>query len=512
MLDRMIVMPKRKKTIPNSRSIRWKWGVRLTVAFLLFFIISTAVLLNGFQNHLYKQRKLRSEELVHTVSETFGQLNTRLTESNVESLMEKISVSTTTRGRVRVNNIPLMQQLQEEGVTIRIFDTDARLLYESRSNNTSFRRTSGFYFEETKINNRDAFIGGHTIVSESDSVLLGYVQIIFRLNDYHELISDINQFYFIFLLIGIVISVALGFGLSQNFFRPIKQMADTMNEITEDSLSKTRIKMNKKNQDELTDLSDQINDLLDKMANYVTQQKQFVEDVSHELRTPTAIVEGHLKLLNRWGKDDPQVLDESLQASLNEINRMKSLVQEMLDLSRAEQVQLHYSNEYTPVVEVVTQTFHNFKVLYTDFLFHLDSDMTQERFINMHRNHLEQILVILLDNAVKYSTDRKEIHISISETLSRVQIAIQDFGEGMSPEDQKKVFNRFYRVDKARSREKGGHGLGLSIAKELLENYKGDLSVESVLGHGTIFRIQLPYQEDYEQIINEDEKNEDGII
>src|SRR5699024_5820981 len=123
-----------------------------------------------------------------------------------------------------------------------------------------------------------------------------------------------------------------------------------------------------------------------------------------------------------------------------------------------------------------------------------------------YRNHLEQILVILLDNAVKYSTNRKEIHISVSETLSRVQIAIQDFGEGMSQEDQQRIFNRFYRVDKARSREKGGHGLGLSIAKELLEGYKGDISVESVLGHGTVFRIQLPFIVDYKV---EDEVDDD---
>lgn len=277
-------------------------------------------------------------------------------------------------------------------------------------------------------------------------------------------------------------------------------MADTMNDITEDTLSQSRINIKSKDRDdELTDLSEQINNLLDKMALYVSQQKQFVEDVSHELRTPTAIVEGHLKLLNRWGKDDPQVLEESLHASLNEITRMKTLVQEMLDLSRAEQVQMHYHNEITPIGEVVKQVFHNFEMLYSEFTIYFDDDLDNERYVNIYRNHLEQILVILLDNAVKYSTERKEIHISISETLSRVQIAIQDFGEGMSQEDQKKIFNRFYRVDKARSREKGGHGLGLSIAKELLEGYKGDISVESVLGHGTVFRIQLPFMVDYQK-------------
>ena len=304
------------------------------------------------------------------------------------------------------------------------------------------------------------------------------------------------QYFWLVTAIVFVLSAAAGYGIAIYFFRPIKQMVDTMDAIEEDTLSETRIKISK-SKDEFTDLSVHINGLLDKMALYVTQQKQFVEDVSHELRTPTAIVEGHLKLLNRWGKEDPQILDESLAASLTEIQRMKTLVQEMLDLSRAEQVEMHYKNEVTPIRNVVLHTFHNFKMLYPDFVFNLDDDLNREIYVNIYRNHFEQILVILMDNAVKYSTDRHEIHLSISESMSYVQIAIQDFGEGMSQEDQQKIFSRFYRVDKARSRNKGGNGLGLSIAKELLEGYKGDITVESVLGHGSVFRIQLPILKNY---------------
>lgn len=491
-------MPYRKKG--TTSSIRWKWGLRLTVAFLSLFLFTSFFVLNKIHESLYEKERQDAEEMVHTVSETFAQLDTSLTENNVKSLMEKISVSTTTRGVLRVDNVPYLDELEGRGITIRVFNTDGRLLYESRRMNTAFQRNSGFYFNETKYNNRDAFVGGNTIVGKENSMLLGYVQIVFRMSDYHELVSQNNKYIFVFMLLGSIICVLLGYGFAQYFFRPIKHMADTMNDITEDTLSQSRINIKSKDRDdELTDLSEQINNLLDKMALYVSQQKQFVEDVSHELRTPTAIVEGHLKLLNRWGKDDPQVLEESLHASLNEITRMKTLVQEMLDLSRAEQVQMHYHNEITPIGEVVKQVFHNFEMLYSEFTIYFDDDLDNERYVNIYRNHLEQILVILLDNAVKYSTERKEIHISISETLSRVQIAIQDFGEGMSQEDQKKIFNRFYRVDKARSREKGGHGLGLSIAKELLEGYKGDISVESVLGHGTVFRIQLPFMVDYQK-------------
>lgn len=487
-------MANKRKNSPKS--IRWKWGFRLTVAFSLVVLLVSSIILGGFKARLYEQEKREAQAFVHQISDTFGQLDTRLTRSNVENLIEKISVSTTSRGVLKVGNIPYLENLTEKGIVIRVFNGDGDLLYQNRQNNSVFTRNSGYYFSESKFNGREGFVGGDTIVSPTTSLLRGYVQVYFRLYDYHELMASANKLVFIINLVGLAASIILGYGFAQFFFRPIKQMADTMKEITEDNLSETRLNVNEKRQeDELTDLSIQINTLLDKMGRYVTQQKQFVEDVSHELRTPTAIVEGHLKLLNRWGKDDPQVLEESLVASLNEITRMKTLVQEMLDLSRAEQVQDHYQHETTEVRAVVTQIFHNFQILYPDFNFFFDDDLSEERVVKIYRNHLEQILVILLDNAVKYSSNRKEIHISISETLMKIQIAIQDFGEGMTLEDQKKVFNRFYRIDKARSREKGGHGLGLSIAKELLEGYKGDISVESALGHGSVFRIQLPFIE-----------------
>jgi signal transduction histidine kinase len=112
--------------------------------------------------------------------------------------------------------------------------------------------------------------------------------------------------------------------------------------------------------------------------------------------------------------------------------------------------------------------------------------------LKIYRNHFEQILIIIMDNAVKYSTNRNEVHVSISSNTKDFEIVIQDFGEGISEEDIPKIFNRFYRVDKARARTKGGNGLGLSIAKQLLESYKGKIIPESSLGQGTIFRIYIP--------------------
>ena len=159
-----------------------------------------------------------------------------------------------------------------------------------------------------------------------------------------------------------------------------------------------------KHEDELAELGRLFNKMLDRMQRYIEQQQQFVEDVSHELRTPVAIIQGHLSLLKRWGKDDPAVLDESIEASLQEIARMKSLVQEMLDLSRAEQVEIQFGKEITDAKEVGLQVFNNFQMIHPDFTFVLDDDLKDITNVQIYRNHLEQVLIILMDNAVEVFT------------------------------------------------------------------------------------------------------------
>src|SRR5699024_8375056 len=111
------------------------------------------------------------------------------------------------------------------------------------------------------------------------------------------------------------------------------------------------------------------NDMVDLMQKNITNQREFVEDVSHELRTPVAIVEGHLKMLDRWGKEDPQILEESIDASLTETKRMKTLVKEMLDLSRTKEIDVYYKNERTNIIELLKQLVTHFKMLYPDFQF-----------------------------------------------------------------------------------------------------------------------------------------------
>ena len=173
-----------------------------------------------------------------------------------------------------------------------------------------------------------------------------------------------------FSLIAAIGIALLSYGLSSWLLEPIDLINDTIGKINgddeSDALANLRVP-ELKHEDELAELGRLFNKMLDRMQRYIEQQQQFVEDVSHELRTPVAIIQGHLSLLKRWGKDDPAVLDESIEASLQEIARMKSLVQEMLDLSRAEQVEIQFGKEITDAKEVGLQVFNNFQMIHPDF-------------------------------------------------------------------------------------------------------------------------------------------------
>lgn len=493
--------PKAVKNNLNQKrriSLRWKWTTGAAIAIFLTYTIFSTVLYVSFQRIMLETEEDALKETVQNLSDRFGQQYFELTEESVAETLELrqlqlLADSPEQNTDSTENGVELTTPLSNShgGMFIRVYSTSEELLYESSTVEASFQRTEQLRIDTIKGPYGEAFSAQTPIYSYLSNEHIGYLQVVNTLDAYHRLSNNILTAILVTGLIALLFSAIIGYIIALKFLQPIRKITIAMKSIEKDPDSLERIDVGD-GRDELTDLANAYNSMLNRMQRNIEHQKQFVEDVSHELRTPVAVVEGHLKLLNRWGKDDPVVLEESLDASLQEIGRMKSLVQEMLDLSRAEQVEIHYKNEQTPVRQIINATYSNFKLVHPDFMFILDDDLRKEVYVNIYRNHLEQILIILLDNAVKYSTDRKEVHISVSLEGSNIQIAIQDYGEGMTEEDTEKIFNRFYRVDKARSRYKGGNGLGLSIAKQLLEGYKGKIWAESVLSHGSIFRIVLP--------------------
>lgn len=466
-------------------SLKWKWGVLLFLAMILWgglaFTIHHQQIKQGQESFIISQKQSQFNNIKNYLQRAqypFRPRESGRQRDNVRQMIEQEDL------------FGLLHHFETDQVAIEVRDREEALLYASEDS-PQLKLESSDQVQPYDLNGQEIFVRRDRLVSSVNGNELGSLTFYFFPPQSFNL-ADTDRGYQWRVPGLVLLALVVAFSLSHYFFRPLSYMIHSLDLVEEESLSDIRVRKPKSN-DEWSDLSHHINKLLDKIDLYVTNQKQFVEDVSHELRTPLAIVEGHLKLLNRWGKDDTAILEESILASLQEMNRMKGLVQEMLDLSRADHVDVDYKDEVTEIYSTTRQVYSNFQLIHPDFNFYSDTEKADTSlYVRMFKNHFEQILIILLDNAVKYSTDRKEVHLSISQSFGQVEIAVQDFGEGMTEADQEKVFGRFYRVDKARSRNKGGNGLGLSIAQQLIHSYRGDIYVESVLGNGSIFYVNLP--------------------
>ena len=472
----------------KSVAKKWWWVISATIFALLALL--TTILIKAQTFALRENEKNQTIIYAQVIADLLSEQTEKLQIEDILSVLNKAEQYEHVQHQVYKKNSSFYPVNEE--VNIRIFDTGRELLFQTQQWQDIPQVSSKLETQYVNLSTGDESVQVMMpILSRNSRILIGHLQVTNRMAKLAELRKQLRTLFFQLLVVEAIVSVGLAYFISRLISKPIEEIHDIIASINEENIETKRLIVPKKN-DEFAVVSQQFNELLDKISFYISQQKHFVEDVSHELRTPVAIVEGHLKLLNRWGKNDPEVLEESLRASLSEIQRMKTLVQEMLDLSRAPQVKEQYKDAKTEVVSTLEQIVTNFKLLYPDFTFISDIDTHEEILSPIYRNHFEQIIIILLDNAVKYSTNRKEIIVSLSTTTGHVEIGIQDFGMGLSEEDKKKVFSRFYRVDKARSRERGGNGLGLSIAKELIEGYKGRISLTSHLNQGSVFKVKLP--------------------
>ncbi|UQS86693.1 HAMP domain-containing histidine kinase [Nicoliella spurrieriana] len=481
--------------VSNGRrwiSLKWKWSVGTSIVVFLVASIFSFLIYNRFSDVLLDQERAHVQTTLNGVA---GRL-TALNKFDYDGVYNVLSPRLSPKGHDDQVLAPdsVFSDLSRNNTAINVSDANHHSLFMVGSSNV-FNAVKQDVTDRRvytdRINHSLVLVGDSPIYAKNSRRMVGTVRIIDKLNDYHSSTAKLVVILLLLLVITTVMASLLAYAMAAYLLRPINKIRRTINEVNESPKTTKRVPKLNQN-DELTDLGTLFNDMLDTMQRYIRQQQRFVEDVSHELRTPVAVIQGHMDLLKRWGKDDPEVLQESIDASIGEIDRMKSLINEMLDLSRVEQASLNYRDRVTDVEEVVEQQFSDFQMLHPDFDFTFDNDVRKPVYAQIYRGHLSQILVILLDNAVKYSTDRKIIHISLSRNMRSVELSVQDFGEGISQDNMGNVFERFYRVDKSRSRDQGGNGLGLSIAKRLVEAYHGRIAVESSLGSGSIFSISLP--------------------
>ncbi len=224
------------------------------------------------------------------------------------------------------------------------------------------------------------------------------------------------------------------------------------------------------------------------------RQLDFTADASHELRTPLAVMQTNLEIVLDNTEETVESQMMWLDNVMNENKRMATLVDDLLTLSRSDTNEQMLNLETFDLAQTIEETLEPYYPVgekqEVEIIFNNNLENTLDFYGDSKR--IKQLIIILIDNALKYMNRSGKITVEVELKGKQIELQVKDTGEGIDKEELKKVFNRFYRVDKASSRKKGGSGLGLAIAKWIVESHKGTIEVKSKIDKGTDFKIKLP--------------------
>lgn len=305
------------------------------------------------------------------------------------------------------------------------------------------------------------------------------IQIVHGDTIFDEIMENYFQTLLISLFIGIILSIIGAIYLSKRFVGRLKNLSNTINEVKENGI-KYRVEISNTN-DEFDKVNILFNDMLDEVEEAFNEQSRFVSDASHELRTPLTALQGHLRMIKRWGKNDKERLEKSLDICISETERLTKIVGDLLTLSRCDNEIINLSEiEKIQAKQIILQIIEHYKILNNTTKFKLIMD--ENLMLKIKQDHLKQILIIFIDNAIKYNDkDECVIDINIFEKNENILFNIRDNGKGIPKDEIPYILNRFYKVDKSR-KNNNSFGLGLSIADKIISLYGGNIKIESEEG------------------------------
>ena len=315
--------------------------------------------------------------------------------------------------------------------------------------------------------------------------LLGYMQLASSLDN---MMGVMNNLWTTILLVGpLVIGVAVlaGWIMSRRALQPVDDITQTVMRIYRAENLEQRVDVT--SGDEVGRLGSAFNEMLERLSALFQVQQRLVGDVSHELRTPLTVIRGNVDLMRAMRSGDP----ESLEAITSETERMTRMVSQLLMLSQADSGQLPMKIEPLDLAPILVDVERNGRII-ADERVRVSASAQGSLLIQGDRDYIKQILLNLVENAIKHTPDDGEVHVLGYERNDQVFLSVKDTGAGIAPDALPHIFERFYRVDKARSRAHGGAGLGLAIVKSIVDAHGGQIQAYSTLGKGSTFVVTLP--------------------
>lgn len=356
------------------------------------------------------------------------------------------------------------------GVYIQVIDQNGEILYRSRDaefmfemegNEKDLEREWSYFTEERNINGQNIQIQ-----------VLGNIYF----NDF------LNDFFWMLLLLipcYVLLAALSSMYLAKKALRPIRQITETANEISEGDLSKRIDGI--VSHDEVGELASTFNRMLEELEVSFQRERQFTSDASHELRTPMTVITACTE--DALHTDNPEIINENIRVIQKENQRMTKMLSQLLMLSRGYEGRYHFQPEKLGLYDMVESVSESLTAIASVKKIEIHNQIAEQQMIYADQSLFTQLLVNLVENAIKYGKEEGNIWITFKKDESRYRLSIRDDGIGISEEDLPKIFERFYRADKARDRN--GSGLGLAIVKWIVTLHGWKISVKSEVGKGT---------------------------
>ena len=387
---------------------------------------------------------------------------------------------------------------------ITIIDNDGSVLADSETGNPETMEN-----HKNRKEVKEAFQNGFGTKVRNSSTIKGSMMYaaycsptqhkVIRISIHHDVITDLMKMMVPSIAISLLLALSVAGVLTNKFAasvtKPILEISHKLEGIYDEKID---FNFPHYQYDELniiarttTDMSKSVQDYIRKLEKEKTIRQEFFSNASHELKTPLTAIRGYAELLQSGMASDTQMQKEFLGRIHSEVEEMTSLINDILMISRLETKELMPTKEMLCVKSVAEEVKKTLKPLADENNVSLEIHCCDE-FVYMDRSHLQGILSNLMGNAVKYNRPGGFVQTDITMDSTSLSIRVEDSGIGIAKEDQKRIFERFYRVDKGRSKRVAGTGLGLSIVKHVTEFYGGCVSVESQSGGGSKFLVQLP--------------------
>jgi heavy metal sensor kinase len=461
----------------------------------LWYVLILSILLITFSSFLYFTL---SESLRRDVDNKLRSLAELIASESIMPLskFELNSVDQTLEGTMNLKPIGKFIQVLDESGKIGKKSENLKNIELPITLNALKNASKGRITFETNrsLGNTPLRIITYPVVEQNHPVKI--IQVASSLEDVEDALHTLFLILIITVPLALLVAIMGGQFLANKALKPVDHITQTARLISSQNLTQ-RITPQKV-KDEIGRLIDTFNDMISRLDHSFRQIKQFTQDASHELKTPLTILKGEVEVTLRKERT-PEEYQQILKSNLEEINRMSRIIDDLLLLSKADSGELKLNKEETNINRILNEVVAQMDILAQEKRLRIEIINHQEDiWIFADSLRLRELFLNLISNGIKYTEEGGVIRITVTKEVQNglkkqfLKVIVSDTGIGISKEDQLRIFDRFYRVDKARSREEGGSGLGLSICKWIVESHQGEIKVESEVGKGSSFIVRLP--------------------